>query len=77
MNNLKAGFARLNINPMLGIGLSGYFKIRKSDGILDDLEAVALALEAGDKRIPLTCRRPGGSTSCTWPARMTRSPLRE
>ncbi len=55
MNNLKAGFARLNINPMLGIGLSGYFKIRISDGILDDLEAVALALEAGDKRILMIC----------------------
>ncbi len=47
MNTLKAGFARVNINPMLGIGISGYYVPRKAEGILDDLEANALALSDG------------------------------
>ena len=50
MNNLYAGFARSNINPMLGIGLTGYFIDRESDGILDDLELTVVALQAGDRR---------------------------
>ena len=50
MNNLYAGFARSNINPMLGIGLTGYFIDRESDGILDDLELTVVALQTGDRR---------------------------
>ncbi len=50
MNNLFAGFARSNINPMLGIGLTGYFIDRESDGILDDLELTVLALQCGKRR---------------------------
>lgn len=45
MAELKAGFARVNITPMLGIGISGYFKPRTSEGVLDELEANCLAVE--------------------------------
>ena len=48
MNNLQAGFARANINPMLGIDVAGYYQVRKADKILDDLEANCLAVKAGD-----------------------------
>ena len=44
-SNLKAGFAKVNINPSMGIPLRGYYKERFADGVLDDLEAIALALE--------------------------------
>lgn len=50
MNNLHAGFARTNINPMLGIAVSGYFVERYADGILDDLEANCLALSVGQTK---------------------------
>ena len=48
MNTLQAGYARVNINPMLGIGMRGYFVARYAKGFLDDLEASALALRCGD-----------------------------
>ena len=51
MNNLKVGFCRMNITPMLGIDLIGYFKTRLADGVLDELELNALALSAGDKKV--------------------------
>ena len=47
MSVFKVGFARVNINPMLGIGVAGYFVPRYASTILDDLEASALALSAG------------------------------
>lgn len=47
MNEFKVGFARVNINPMMGIPLRGYYKERLANGILDDIEANALALECG------------------------------
>ena len=53
MNVLKAGFARVNVNPPLGISISGYYIPRYADGILDDLVLDALALEAGDSRVLL------------------------
>lgn len=55
MNLLKAGFGRVNVNPMLGIDISGYFVERKADGILDDLEVNALALECSGKRTVFLC----------------------
>ena len=45
MYELKAGFTRVNINPMMGIPIRGYYKERLADGILDDIEANALALQ--------------------------------
>lgn len=62
-NTLQAGFARVNINPPLGIHVSGYFVERKAEGILDDLEAVALAVGDGKHTaILITMDTLGGST---------------
>lgn len=48
MNNLSVGFARVNITPMMGIGIVGYFIPRFAEGVLDDLYINALALQSGD-----------------------------
>ena len=62
-NTLQAGFARVNINPPLGIHISGYFVERKAEGFLDDLEAVALAVGDGKNTVILmTMDVLGGST---------------
>ena len=50
MNNLKAGFGRVNITPPMGIPIRGYFKPRFADGVLDELEINALALVSGDTK---------------------------
>ena len=50
MNGLKAGFARVNATPMMGIGMRGYFEKRYAEGVLDELEITALALGCGDER---------------------------
>lgn len=55
MNKLKAGFARVNINPPMGIPIRGYYKPRFAEGVLDDLEANALALECGEVKALLIC----------------------
>ena len=55
MNNLKAGFARVNITPVMGISIRGYFKKRLADGVLDELEINALALECNGVRSILLC----------------------
>lgn len=47
---LQAGFSRVNINPMLGIGLYGYYIPRYADGVLDDLEINTLALSVGGQK---------------------------
>lgn len=47
MNKLKAGFARLDITPPLGVNISGYYKQRIADGILDSLYASAIAVSNG------------------------------
>lgn len=48
MNTLKAGFGRVNVTPMTGIKISGYYKTRLAEGVLDELEINALALACGD-----------------------------
>ena len=40
----------MNVNPMLGIPINGYFMPRYAEGILDDLEIVAVALACGDSK---------------------------
>ena len=50
---LKVGFAKVNITPELGIHLHGYYIPRYAKGVLDELEASALALELGDTRVLL------------------------
>ncbi len=53
MNRLQVGFAKVNINPILGIGIYGYYVPRYAKGFLDDLEASALAVSDGEKTILL------------------------
>ncbi len=50
MNSFKAGFARVNINPPMGIPIRGYYKPRYAEAVLDDIEANVLALECGEVR---------------------------
>lgn len=47
MSQFKAGFARLDITPPLGINISGYYEKRVADGILDNLYASAIAVNDG------------------------------
>lgn len=53
MNKLYAGFARVNVTPMLGIGIAGYYQTRFAEGVLDELEINALALACGENRVVL------------------------
>ena len=53
MNKLSAGFARVDVTPMRGIGIAGYYIPRYAEGVLDPLEITALALESGDTRVIL------------------------
>ena len=53
MNNLYAGYHRTNVTPMLGIDVTGYYKTRLADGVLDELELCALALASGEKKVVL------------------------
>ena len=53
MSGFKVGYAEVNINPNLGIGISGYYVPRYAKGFLDDLKAKALALSCNDKNILL------------------------
>ncbi|MBE6550578.1 MAG: hypothetical protein E7665_00445 [Ruminococcaceae bacterium] len=46
---MKTGFARVDITPFCGIGLSGYFNYRFNDGYLDPLYASAVAVSDGEK----------------------------
>ncbi len=48
---LKAGFARVDITPPLGSYLSGYFRDRYADGVLDPIELNAIALENGQETV--------------------------
>ena len=50
MNALKAGFSKINITPMMGIAVQGYFKPRYAEGVLDDLYVRALALQCGEAK---------------------------
>jgi len=51
MSQLKAGFARVNVTPMMGIRMQGYYEERLANGVLDELEVVALALENNGKQV--------------------------
>jgi len=51
MNKLKVGFSKVNVNPPLGIGVSGYYVPRFAKGFLDDLEIRTLAFSADEKKI--------------------------
>ena len=53
MNKLYAGFARVDVTPMTGIGIAGYYEKRYSEGVLDELKLDALALSCGDDKVLL------------------------
>ena len=53
MSDFKVGYAAVNINPPLGIGVCGYYVPRFAKGFLDDLEASALAVSCGEKLLVL------------------------
>lgn len=53
MNTLCAGFGRVNVTPMMGIPIVGYFKERRAEGVLDELEINALALGCDDQKVIL------------------------
>ena len=53
MQTLWAGYAQVNINPALGIGMHGYYVPRYAKGYLDDLEASALVLVCGETKVAL------------------------
>lgn len=44
MSVFSVGYAQVNVNPKLGIGISGYYVPRFAKGYLDDLQASCLAL---------------------------------
>ena len=52
-NQLSAGFARVNITPMRGIGIEGYFISRIMDGVLDDLHASCVSISKDGARVLL------------------------
>ncbi len=53
MNVLKVGYGQTNITPPMGIEIDGYFIPRIADGVLDELEATAVAIELDGKRVVL------------------------
>ncbi len=53
MNTLQAGFSRVDVTPMLGIGMAGYYVPRFADGVLDPLQINALALSCGAEKVVL------------------------
>ena len=50
MSQLKVGFARVDVTPMMGILMEGYYSDREAEGVLDPLQVVALALAEGDNK---------------------------
>ncbi len=50
---LKAGFARLDITPPLGVTMEGYYYERRAAGILDPLLISAVALSEGEDTVVL------------------------
>ena len=49
MSTFRAGFSRVDITPPLGTPIVGYFESRRAKGVLDNLEANALALSDGER----------------------------
>jgi len=50
MSVFEVGYAEVNINPPLGIGIWGYYVPRFAKGILDDVGVRAIAFSMGQKR---------------------------
>ena len=55
MYDFKAGFSRVNVTPPMGLLIGGYYVDRFVEGVLDELEINAVALECkGKKAIIMT-----------------------
>lgn len=50
MSEFQAGFARVNVTPPMGLEMEGYYVDRFVDGVLDELEASAVAFSCGKAR---------------------------
>ena len=46
----EVGFARLDVTPPLGVDMTGYSQVRYADGVLDPLDAIAVAFSDGTNR---------------------------
>ena len=51
INGLKVCFARVNVTPIMGINISGYYKVRLADGVLDDVEINAIAIQKSNDTV--------------------------
>jgi len=51
MNKMLVGYANVDITPPLGIDIRGYFIKRLAEGVLDPLEARAVAITVADKTV--------------------------
>jgi len=60
MNRLEVGYAVVNVDPPLGIGLFGYYVPRFAKGFLDHLEASTLFLQCGNEYAVLISIDNGG-----------------
>ena len=49
--SLQVGFARVNVNPQMGMEVRGYYQSRKAIGVLDDLELNVVAVNYGDDTV--------------------------
>lgn len=45
----KVGYGKVNVTPPMGIEVAGYYQVRKANGVLDELSAIATAFNLGDK----------------------------
>jgi len=50
---MKVGFARVDITPMMGSAITGYYEPRYVEGILDPLLATAIVFDDGEHRAAL------------------------
>lgn len=53
MYDFSAGISKVNITPPLGTSIMGYYIDRYSEGVLDEIEAVAVAFQKGDNTVLL------------------------
>lgn len=47
--DFKAGFSKVDITPRLGVSMSGYYRYREADGVLDNLHARCVAMSDCEK----------------------------
>ena len=55
MAEFKAGFARVDVTPPLGIPMVGYFAHRVADGVLDPLYVDCVAVSDGTNNALIYC----------------------